>query len=362
MKAFFRMGVGILCIGCMAGAVFAKGEMRTWRALGGFKTQAAFVKYDAGAVTLEKEDGEKIVVRLERFIPRHRAEIMNLVGDHATGSLPGGQIQPPSGRRELVFNRLGAGDHWHAQISPAEKAALQKVDRSWNHAESKFFVIHYKKLGYARRVARMADYLYQYIAADLPGYEDRVEEKSHIVVLKDKDDWREFLEHAETAPEWSGAYVRGKVMFLPDSDDRKRNAHVVAHEMSHLVLNRFFVHRPPLWLNEGLAEWYGHFGWQAFKGQNVNVRRHLGDLEQPYAVAQLRGMRGIQGNAADIRRYYATSHQLVGMLKLRKDQAAFVEFLKGVTVEGRPVGAPLEAVYGLGDPDALQSAFDEFLD
>jgi hypothetical protein len=289
-------------------------------------------------------------------------DVLELAGDHATGSLPKGQIQPPTGRRELVFDRLAAGDHWHPEMTEKEKAALEKIDRSWNHAESQFFIIHYQQLGYARRVARMADYLYQYIAADLPGYEDRVKEKSHIVVVKDGDDWKEFLQHAQTAPEWSGAYVHGRVMYVPDSDDRKRNAHVVAHEMSHLVLNRFFAHRPPLWLNEGLAEWYGHFGWQAFKGQNVDIHGDLGDMENPYSVEELMRMPGIQGDNEAIHRYYRTSHQLVGMLKLRKDQAAFVEFLKGVTVEGKPVRIPLEAVYGLGDTGALQRAFDEFLD
>lgn len=338
------------------------GEMRVWRAVGGFQTEAEFVKYDAGVVTLKKKNGKEIEVGLGKLIPRHRMEVLKLAGNQTAGGFPQGEIQAPTGRRELVFNRLEAGDHWPSSITPAEKEALLKVDRKWNHAESRFFVIHYKKLGYARRVARMADFLYLYIASDLPGYEDRVEEKSHIVVVADMDDWREFLKYAETAPEWSGAYVRGMVMFVPDSDDRKRNAHVVAHEMSHLVLNRFFVHPPPLWLNEGLAEWYGHFGWQAFKGQNVNVERSIGDLEQPFPVAQLMGMRSIQGNIREVSRYYATSHQLVGMLKLRKDPADFVKFLQGVTVEGKPVKTPLEEVYGLGDTAAFQEAFDAFLE
>jgi len=359
MKTIRSMIVGVMLFGALC--VDAEETYQTWRALGGYKTEAAFVKYEAGMVTLKKKDGELIQVRLERLIPRHRAEVVKLAGTHATGSIPRGQVQAPKGRRELVFDRLGAGNHWHKDIKEKELSALKQIDRSWGHAETQYFVIHYQQLGYAQRVARMADYLYQYIAADLPGYEDRVKEKSHIVVVKDRDDWKEYLKLAEHPHQWAGAYVRGRVMFVYEMENREVNAHMVAHEMSHLILNRFFVHRPPLWLNEGLAEWYGHFGWQAFKGQRVNVRRSLGEMENPAPVSQLMGRRSYPTGNREIGKFYASSHQLVGMLKLRKDENAFVEFLVEVTGKGRPVQEPLKSVYGLESPEQVQDALDDFL-
>jgi hypothetical protein len=249
-------------------------------------------------------------------------------------------------------------------MTEKEKNALLEVDRNWDHAETQFFVVHYQQLGYARRVARMADYLYLYIAADLPGYKDQTEEKSHIVVVKDRDDWKEFLTLSATAPEWSGAYVHGKVMYVPDSDDRKQNADVVAHEMSHLVLNRFFLRPPPLWLNEGLAEWYETFGWEAFKGQKVNVDENLGTYENPFPLEQLFRMssRDLGNDREKVSRFYNTSREVVGMLKLRKDQQAFVQFLQMITVEGKPAEQALKTVYGFENTAAVQAAFDEFLD
>ncbi len=340
---------------------FAEEEYQTWRAVGGYKTVAAFVSYDAGVVTLKKKDGETVQVRLERLTPAHRAEVIRLAGPTATGSTPRGQIQAPKGRRELTFERLGAGNHWHKQIKENELSALKQIDRSWNHAETKYFIVHYQKLGYAQRLARMADYLYQYIAADLPGYEDRVKEKSHIVVIQDRDDWKEYLKLSQYPNQWAGGYVRGRVMFIYDMDNREVNAHIVAHEMSHLILNRFFIHRPPLWLNEGLAEWYGHFGWQAFKGQKVNIRRSLGEMDDTAPVSELISRKSYPSGTDAVRKYYATSHQLVGMLKLRKDEDTFVKFLTEVTGKGRPVEEPLESMYGLSNAAQMQEALDEFL-
>lgn len=344
--------------------LMAEEEYQTWRAVGGFKTEAAFVSYDAGVVTLKKKkDGELVQVRLERLMPKHRAEVIQLAGPNATGSTPRGQVQVPTGRRELQFNKIVRGDPWHPRMSDAEKNALLKVDRNWDHAETKYFIVHYQQLGYARRVARMADYFYPYIAADLPGYKDQVKEKSHIVVVKDRDDWKEFLELSATAPSWAGAYVRGKIMYVPDGGDRKQNADVLAHEMSHLVLNRFFLRPPPLWLNEGLAEWYEKFGWEAFKGQLVNVEENLGTYKNPLPLEQLfrMNLRDLGNDRTKVSRFYNTSREVVGMLKLRKDQQAFVKFLQMITVEGKPAQYALKEVYGFENTAAVQAAFDEFM-
>jgi hypothetical protein len=348
----------VLCLGLSLTGV-AEEEFKTWRAVGGYKVQAAFVKYENGLVTLKKEDGTTVDVRLERLMPRHRVEVVQLAGNHATGSIPKGQITVPTGRRELVWKPLVRDSSWHEHVKESERKALLEVDKNWDRAESEYFIIHYQQVGYAKRVARMADFMYQYIAADLPNFKDRMKEKSHIIVVKDKDDWKEFLELAQTAPQWSGAYVRGMVMFLPDRDDREQNAEILAHEMSHLVLNRFFRQQPPLWMNEGLAEWYGGFGYKAFKGQKVSVRDGVGEMKNPFPADKLMSMGQVPQN--EVHRFYRTSHELVGMLMLEKDRDAFTEFLQAITVEGKSADEALKTVYGYANRDDLQKAFQKFV-
>lgn len=340
----------------------ADGDMRTWRAIGGFKTQASFVSYDAGVVRLRKKDGEEVSVRIERLHPSDRMDVIRMAGENARGVIPAGEIRKPTGRREITWDPINRGAPWPDSLSEQELSALESVGRTWKHAESRFFILHYQSLSYARRVARMADFQYQFIAADLPGFEDRFTEKSHIIVVRDREEWQEFLSRSGSFPTWAAAFVRGDTMFLFDLDNSEANAAVLAHEMSHLVLNRFFVHRPPLWLNEGLAEWYGNMGHEAFKGQKVDPERGMGKLDQPFPLTDLVSLPQYPTEPEAIARYYATSKQVVGMLMLRKDQPSFLRFLKEIVVNGRPFTEPLSDVYGLTSHAELEQAFLEFLD
>lgn len=351
----------MLCLLSLCSA-FAEAEVRTWRALGGFKTDATFVSYDAGTVQLRKTDGSLVSVRIERLVAQDQRVVLELAGDNARGALPAGQFQKPTGRRELTWKEQLRGDLWPTQMDESVQNALTGLRRSWSHAETEFFIIHYQQVGFAKQVARMADFQYQYIAADLPGFQDRMKEKSHIVVVRNEEEWKAFLQTADAAPEWAAAYVHGMIMYLYDTDNSKANANILAHEMSHLVLNRFFRLQPPLWLNEGLAEWYGNVGHSAFKGQKVDVERGLGKLASPFPVAVISAMNGYPNTPEEVTLFYATSQQMVGMLMLRKDQPAFVEFLKAITVEGKSFMEPLAAVYALPDLSAFQKAFDDFLD
>ena len=341
----------------------APAEVRRWRAVGGYETAAEFVSYDAGIVKLKKTDGEVIDVPLERLIANDRVVVIDLAGQHARGEfVPAGQIQKPTGRRELTWKPIETGKPWPKDMPESVKSALLSLDRDWEHAETEYFIIHYQQVGFAKKVARMADFQYQYIAADLPGFKEWATEKSHIVVLRSTEDWREFLMKAQNAPIWSAAYVQGMTMYLQDTDSSTSNANILAHEMSHLVLNRFFRIRPPIWLNEGLAEWYGNVGHSAFKGKKVDVEKGLGDLDDPYSLQELTEIKGYPEGDENIHRFYNTSQQVVGMLMLRKDQPSFVEFLKAITVEGKSFEVPMSEVYSINDIPALQQAFNEFLD
>lgn len=337
------------------------GESRTWRAVGGYKTQASFVSYEGGIVTLRKESGEEVSLPIGRLHPADRTDVITLSSRKVIGNMPQGPVEKPSGRREITWHKLEGQSPWPESLNSRELQALQSVGRTWKHAESRFFIIHYQSLGYAKKVSRIADFLYPYIAADLPGFRDRLEKKSHIVVVRNRSEWLQFLRNSGSFPEWAGAFVRGDSMFLFDMDNNEANASILAHEMSHLVLNRFFVHRPPLWLNEGLAEWYGNKGYETFKGQKVDEEDGMGHLPDPISISDLFGSKTYPRDLDLIRRFYGTSKQLVGMLMMSRDQPTFVQFLKLITVDGSSADLALEEIYGFSSPADVETAFDAFL-
>lgn len=357
MKRLFSLYILLV----LPSSIFAQHSVRTWKAVGGYETRAAFVAYEGGRVSLRKEDGEEVSVPIGKLDPSERAEVIRLSKLQLPDPMPKGPIEKPSGRREITWEELTGPAPWPKLLDPDQLETLQAVGRSWEHAQSRFFILHYQSLGYAKKVSRMADFQYQFIAADLPGFHDRLPNKSHITVIRNRGEWLQFLTSSGAFPTWAAAFVRGDMMFLYDMDDRETNAEILTHEMSHLVLNRFFLIQPPLWLNEGLAEWYGNTGYRTFKGLKVDPEENMGSLADPIPLETLFGMSTYPEGDGEISRFYATSKQVVGMLMLRKSQPEFVKFLEGITVKGIDVDQALEEVYGFGSVQEVQVAFREFL-
>lgn len=335
---------------------------RVWRAVTGHESKATFLGLEAGQVRLKLEDGREVSLALHQLAVEDRTEAQRLqrVLEARVGEMPRGEVTAPTGRREITWRELDR-EHWPDFLPPAYKRAALNTPRPWRHAESRYFVIHFQQLGFARQVARIADFYYEYIASNLPGFEDRYREKSHIIIFRNRDEWQQFLTDSRAVSSWAAAFVGGRIMYLQDLGDTEANADIIAHEMSHLVLNRFFRHRPPLWLDEGLAEWYRVVGYRAFKGQRADPRRTLGRVRNPYDLETLFSMRGYPQDREDVSRYYETSRHLVGMLMLEKGMEEFVRFLQLITVEGRPPMEAITTVYGYEDVAALQAAFTRFI-
>jgi len=132
---------------------------------------------------LRKGDGEEILVGIEKLTANDLLVVLDLPDQNPRGAIPAGEIQKPTGRRELTWEPIVRGEVWPNFMPEEYKTALIGLDRGWKHAETRYFIFHNQQVGFAKQVARMADFQYQYIAADLPGFTDRIEEKSHIVVV-----------------------------------------------------------------------------------------------------------------------------------------------------------------------------------
>ncbi|MCC5846471.1 MAG: hypothetical protein JJU29_00135 [Verrucomicrobia bacterium] len=338
-------------------------ELRTWTTVTGQSAEAKFVKFENGFVSFQSPEGREVSMPLHQLMPEDRTEVLRLAAEKEArvGVMPDEEVSRPTGRREVTWRELEDGDHWPEFMPKHIREAALTMPRPWRHAESKYFVIHFQQLGFARQAARMADFQYQFIASDLPGYQDRFREKSHIVIFRNREEWQDFLKASNQENSWFAAFVSGRMMYIQDFGNTETNANILAHEMSHLVLNRFFRHQPPLWLNEGLAEWYGHIGYQSFKGQRANPWRAMGRLRNGYDLETLFGMRRYPTNREDISRFYRTSQQVVGLLMQEKEHQDFVRYLQAITVEGKAPLVALREVYGYESVADLQKAFDRFV-
>jgi hypothetical protein len=236
---------------------------------------------------------------------------------------------------------------------------LALKDIPWKHAQTTHFVIHYEQAIFARKVARMAEFFYAYVAQDLQGVKDRVEGRSHIFVFRSGKRWEDFCRLAADVPEWTFSQVAGTVMFLQQADNTSSSGNVLAHEMTHLVMNRFYLGRAPIWLDEGLAEYYGEFGYSEFKGTKKSKRAQFSKLADPYPLRDV--LYSTVYPAADwqVQSFYDTSKYLVAFLLLDHPPAKLLPFMEDL-MGGADAMAAFSTHYGYASFGDLDKAFRKF--
>ena len=188
---------------------------------------------------------------------------------------------------DAVWSEVEEADMDTRALNDRGRKALALPGIGWKHAQTEHFVLHYEQAIFARKVARMADFFYSYIAEDLQGAQDRVDGRSHIFIFRNPKRWDEMRKAFEDTPEWTFSLVQGTTMLLQQADDTTRSGDILAHEMTHLVVNRFFTGRLPIWLSEGLAEYFEEFAYSAMKGIKKSKRAQFQRLRFEYPLAEL---------------------------------------------------------------------------
>ncbi|MDD4737426.1 MAG: hypothetical protein PHP44_15115, partial [Kiritimatiellae bacterium] len=154
-------------------------------------------------------------------------------------------------KADFSFEETAADEMDVEALTDKGLRCLQSDLVNWRHAQTAHFTVHYERKDFARHVARLAEFLYAYMAEELGVTEDRVEGRSHIFIFNNARRWEEFTETISGPGEWAFSFVYGPDMFLQRAGARHESSEIVAHEMVHVILFRFYGRPPPLWLNEG---------------------------------------------------------------------------------------------------------------
>ena len=239
--------------------------------------------------------------------------------------------------------------------------ALQMKKLRWKQARTAHFVLHYENEKDARRLGRMAEFMYGYIADELQLTQDLYPARpSHLFIFSTHRQWRAFLRELRGVPEWTGSYVRGPDLYLQCSGRSFETSARLAHEMSHLIMYRFFGAAPPLWLSEGLAQWYETFGYAAFKGVKKGKRRSFRAKRKWYPLEALLAQQGYPDDPVAVEQFYNTSLYLTGFLLLDYPSEYMVELTRRL-VAGEDIWQVMTGVYGIAAPEYLQRRFDLFV-
>ncbi len=246
-------------------------------------------------------------------------------------------------------------------LLPEDLVLLDDARHKWQHLQTAHFVLHHDQKMFAAKVARLGEQFYAAISADLPNLRDRISPaRSHVFIFRDPQEWKAIVAATPGMETWAASFVRNQAMYLQETGTAVADKmDTLAHEMTHLVFNRFLTVRLPLWLNEGLAEYYGEFAYRAAKGMGQSRSNAFRPLRQWTPLAELLAAADYPADPEEVSRFYATSKYLVGYLLLKQPREKWDAFF-GRVLAGEPALPALLETYGWADVAAAEKAFAQF--
>ena len=233
--------------------------------------------------------------------------------------------------KEIPFSQLS-----DRSLTPLGQAALSIRSSEWKHAESTNFIYHFFQGFVAAPVSVEAEFYYKVIAQEMEKDTTQWERKCHIFIFEQPEDWAAFQKRGALDP-WTGGIHAGGSLFIQRNPQFKFKDNTLGHEITHLVVDRFFGSGVPLWLNEGYAEYASLRGYAAFN-------RARGYLSRPKSrsvpegmyipVPQLTGMMTYPQDVAQVSIFYSESERLVRFLSAA-DKRGFNTFFAAISKGNR---------------------------
>ncbi len=183
------------------------------------------------------------------------------------------------------------------------------------HVETEHFIIHCFRD--EDKIANRSEAFWVEIRDFFGNRRDLLEgRKSHVFAFHEVVDWRTFAREINKGNILG--ITRGNEFFylsIGDNGYFDSNGRVQAHEMTHLIFNRFFSGRPPLWLNEGVAEYFGRRKTSSI----VEFRRQVGQTPK-FTLARLFSTDTYPSDPLDVQAFYAEAAIVVDFLSHTEDR------------------------------------------
>ena len=221
-------------------------------------------------------------------------------------------------------------------LTPLGKAALSIRSSEWKHAESANFVYHFFQGFIAAPVSVEAEFYYRVIAQELEKDTTQWERKCHIFVFEEAADWAEFQKLGALDP-WTGGIHAAGSLFLRRDPQSKFKGSTLGHEVTHLVIERFFGAGVPLWLNEGYAEYAAARCYAAFhraRGYTARPTARAVPEGMYVPVGPLTALLTYPADVAQVGVFYSESERLVRFLSAA-DKRGFETFFEALAKGAR---------------------------
>jgi hypothetical protein len=113
-------------------------------------------------------------------------------------------LAAPPGAEKAEMQEVDVAQVDRALLTPRASRLVDAPEFKWRHAQTEHFVVHYENGIFAAKVARLAEFFYDFISADLQGAQDRVSGRSHLFIFRNEKDWQTFQQKLHGGRSWSG--------------------------------------------------------------------------------------------------------------------------------------------------------------
>ena len=266
-------------------------------------------------------------------------------------------VAQTDGLRELTLDQLT-----DKNLSQTGQFALSIKPSEWKHAETTNFAYHFFHSFIATPVSIEAEFYYRVIAKELEKDTAQWERRSHIFVFEKPEDWQAFQQKASLDP-WTGGVHIGGDLFLLRNAAFKFKGRTLGHEVTHLVLHRFFGGDIPLWLDEGYAEYASIRAYASFeraRGYNARPQSNAFAAADFMPLDKLINARSYPSDTKQVGPFYAESERLVRFLNVT-DKRGFLAFLEAMS-KGARFETALSRAFGsrFSGVDSLEREFQTY--
>ena len=275
-----------------------------------------------------------------------RFSMSHASGQETTGALP-----------ELTFYQLS-----DRSLGALGQAALGIRPTEWKHAETKNFAYHFFHGYVAGPVSVEAEFYYGVVAKELEKDTAQWERKSHIFIFEKPEDWAVFQKKGALDPWTGGLHCAGELFIVRDPATKWQGS-TLGHEVTHLVVHRFFGNGVPLWLNEGYAEYAASRNYAAFYRARGYRSRPMSRPVPPgqfMPLTQLTSLAAYPQDDLQVATFYAESEKLARYLS-SVDKRGFGVFFEALS-RGNRFDSALSKGFGarFSSLDALETEFKAY--
>lgn len=242
-------------------------------------------------------------------------------------------------------------------ISPDGKLALSFNKELWKHAQTEHFIYHFTDAKDAETIYHSAEIYYKWIKELLGIEEDSWTKKCHIFIFDDQDSWEAFRMKA-WAKQAGDALTSGWELFMYRKPFYLSPKKTLAHEITHIVVFRFFAGPLPLALNEGLAQVisYRSLARQLGKNEYDIWTLQLIPEENFIPLGELIEMRSFPDEKVKIA--YQESELLIRFFIFKYDKKKFYNLCKEIS-QGKSFETAIEEIYS-ENYQAFQEKFKSY--